>query len=282
MEEVEKAKKEALDLLRSIQTAEDVKEHDQEIVDIMVGFLTASVKTLENWFEEILSMDPDKKGKEIAKFQEATSLSDEEIDEEMNRISAIPGADEYLEPFMEELGKRITPQMEKTGKMMEKLMADLGGAMMGAMGEAFGGMAEEVEEEEDIEIPKGNSFKGEGVKFYGITCVNDVIDLGTWNYYKDSICDISKESISDDLEQLQTFKIFIIEDRTPLENFKEDIDMIEKKRFLLMDGIQKEMDRIATIPGASEEAIRMKDECMAQLGPVADEIDVLLKDIRGS
>ncbi len=225
-------------------------------------------------------MDPDKKGKEIEKFQEATSLADEEIDEEMNRISAIPGADEYLEPFMEELGERITPQMEKTGKMMEKLMTDLGGAMMGAMGEAFGGVAEEMEE--DVEIPKGNSFKGEGVKFYGITCVNDVIDLSTWNYYKDRISDISKESISDDLEQLKTFKIFIVEDRTPLENFKEDIDMIEKKRFLLMEGIQKEMDRIATIPGASEEAIRMKDECMAQLGPVANEIDVLLKDLRGS
>ncbi len=46
MEEVEKAKKKAPDMLRSIQTIDDVKEHGQEIVDLMVGFITASVRTL--------------------------------------------------------------------------------------------------------------------------------------------------------------------------------------------------------------------------------------------
>lgn len=296
MEEVEKAKKEALDMLRSIQTAEDVKEHDQEIVDIMVGFLTASVKTLENWFEEILSMDPDKKGKEIAKFQEATSLADEEIDAEMNRISAIPGADEYLEPFMGELEKRITPQMEKTGKMMEKLMADLGGAMMGAMGEAFGGMGEgmdeasvpgedPVQEEPPKKIPWGDSFNSEDkvvwAKISNLSSMNTICTVGDLDFHKTFIPRTFVEIFSELVPELKGLKKSISEDGSPLEGFQVRLDQIEKIKLLTMEGFQTEMKRMSTIPGASEEVTRIKDESMTRAAPHVEEIEQLLKDIRG-
>ncbi|MEA3558879.1 MAG: hypothetical protein U9R75_06450 [Candidatus Thermoplasmatota archaeon] len=50
---------------------------------------------------------------------------------------------------------------------------------------------------------------------------------------------------------------------------------------MTMEGFQAEMERISTIPGALEEATRIKDECMSRAGPHVEEIDRLLKDIRG-
>ncbi len=288
MGEVEKARKDALELFRTINSFDDVKENREKMRDMIEGLFKAGAAELKRTLEESPDMGPEEAGKLAKQFQDDEFLMNKELSTELERIDSLPGVVDYIEQFTSEDEKRLEPVIEEFTKQMEKLMAivmggveDMMQGMGDAMGEAIGQMKEGMKEEEEVEIPRGNSFKGDGVKFYGITCVNDVIDLSTWNYYKDRICDISKETISDDLGHLQTFKSFIIEDRTPLENFIEDIDMIEKKRFLLMEGIQKEMGRIATIPGASEEAIKIKYECLAQLGPIADEMDVLLKELRG-
>ena len=288
MGEVEKARKNGLELFRTINSIDDAKKNREKMRDAIEDLFKAGAAEMNRSIEESPNMGPEEAVKLVEKFQDDEFLMNEELNTELMRIDSLPGVTDYLGQFESEDEERLNPiidEFTKPGETLMKIVA--GGLVKGmedgmkglgtAMGEAFGEMAEE----EEVEIPRGNSFKGEGVKFYGITCVNDVIDLSTWNYYKDRISDISKDTISDDLEQLKTFKIFIVEDRTPLENFKEDMDMIEKKRFLLMEGIQKEMGRIATIPGASKEAIKIKYECLAQLGPIADEMDVLLKELRG-
>ena len=290
MEEVEKAKKEALDMLRSIQTLDDVKEHDQEVLDLMVGFITASVRTLENWFEEILSLEGEKKGEEIQKFQNTNYLADEEINAEFERIDTIEGSGEYMEQFMGEFEKRIQPQIEKTGQMMEKLMADLGGAMMGAMGEAFGEMGEASApgdgpiQEAPVKIPWGDSFdcddKVVWAKISNMSTMNTICTVNDLESQKSFIPWSFEGIFSELVPELKGIKKSISEDESAMGGFEERLEQIEKIRLLTMEGFRKEMERMSTIPGASEELARIKDESMTRATPHIEEIDKLLKDIK--
>ncbi len=280
MEEIEKAKREALKKLRMIQTLEDVKEHDQEIVDTMVGFLTGAVEILRAWFQDILSLDPEAKHMEIVKFQNDNFLADDEVDIELNRISDIPGADEHLEPFLEQLEERLTPVMEETGEIMEKLMSELGDAMKGGLEEAFGEEEEEEQEEEEVIIDGGSSFKDDQIQFYGISNLNDIRDMVGFNYDKNEICFWAEESINGALETLGSWRNSIVEDGGTYEDFKDWIEMAERKKELLVEGIKTEMDRIATIPKATEEAVKIRDECLAKIDPQVKEIEALVKELR--
>ena len=51
------------------------------------------------------------------------------------------------------------------------------------------------------------------------------------------------------------------------------------RKLILVSGL-KEMERMSTIPGASEEVARIKDESMTRAAPHVEEIDKLLKDIK--
>ncbi len=84
------------------------------------------------------------------------------------------------------------------------------------------------------------------------------------------------------MPELKGFQKAIGEDGGSPDGFQERLDRIEKIGLLTMEGFQKEMERILTIPGASEMATGIKDECMIRVGPHIEEIDKLLKDIRSS
>jgi len=279
MEEIEKAKNEALEKLRAIQTLEDVKEHDQEIVDTMVGFFTGGVEILRAWLQDMASLEPEQKQMEMARMQNSNFLADEDIENELERISSIPGADEYLDPFLGQLEERMTPVMEETQEIMQKLVDEMGAAMMGSMQEAFGGMEEE--EEEEVYIEPGSSFKAEGVQFYGLTCLNEIQDHGGWEYYKERIPELFEDRVKTDLEQLNIFRSFIIEDGVPLDNFRDEIDKIEKMKTMTVEGLNRELERIATIPKAADEALKMKDDCHALIDPKVKEMDALITELRG-
>ncbi len=292
MEEVEKAKKETLEMLRSVQTLDDVKEHDQEIVDLMVGFVTASVRTLENWFEEILSMEPEKKGKEIEKFQNTNYLADEEINAEFERIDTIEGSGDHLEPFMGKFEERIAPQMEKTGQMMEKLMSDLGGAMMGAMGEAFGEMGEisplgeGTIKEAPVKIQWGDSFNSEDkvvwAKISDLSSMNTICTVGDLDFLKTHIPSTYVGIFSELVPELEGIKKSISEGGSPLDEFQERLDQIEQIKLLTMEGFQAEMKRMSAIPEASEELARIGEKSTTGAAPHIEGIEKLLNDIKSS
>lgn len=281
-----------LDLLRSIQTLEDVKEHDQEVVDLMVDFYTASVKSLGDWFEEILTLDPDSKKEEVERFEEKASLADEEIDAEIGRIQMIPGSDEHMNPFMEEFAERVNPQMEKTQEMMLKLMADLGASMMGALAKGMGGgegiefqEVPLIQEDAPPKIGWGNSFSSDDPDVHkltsnmsGMNVITTVNDLeGQKNFIPWSYEDIFKVI----LKELKQFKATKDEGEGPPDDLRVRLDQIGKIMEITTEGLQAEIERISTIPGASEEANRIKDECLTRAEPHIEEIEVLLQELKG-
>jgi len=294
LEDVENARKEALDLLRTIQTLEDVKEHDQEIVDLMVGFYTAYAKSLGDWFEEILKLDPNSKKEEVGKFEEKASLADEELDKEIDRIRMIPGSDEHMDPFMEEFAGRVNPQMDKTQEMMMKLIADLGAYMMGTSAGGMGGeegLSIEFQEgglnqgDAPPKIEWGNSFNSDDPdvrkltsNMSGMNVITTVSELeGQKSFIPWSYEDIFK----DILKELKQFKVTKDEGGGSPDDLRVRLDQIGRIMEITTEGLQAEIERISKIPGASEEANRIKDECLIRAAPHIEEIEVLLQEFKG-
>ena len=49
---------------------------------------------------------------------------------------------------------------------------------------------------------------------------------------------------------------------------------------MMVEGIKTEMERVATLPKATEEALRIRDDCLAKIKPAVDEMDTLSEELR--
>jgi hypothetical protein len=148
--------KEALELLKSIQSVEDLKEHKEQVLGIIEGSIVYMVDALKDILKKSLS--PEKIAQEMGKIQESqidNEQLNQEFELEMERISNISGADEYMESLTEEMEKRMEPHAEELAKLMAELMT----GMMGGVMEGFGEMMNEAfdgELNEVIEIENKN------------------------------------------------------------------------------------------------------------------------------
>lgn len=149
MEQIEKAKTEAIEMLRSIQTLDDLEEHIEEIKDMMEAIILAALDMLQSMFEGSLSQDEEARNEALAKIQDESLIFDPEIDKELSRIAEIPGAEKIMDPFNDEMEERMTPHMEKLAEFMMKFMSDMMGGMMDGMADAMGGMADAMGEMSD-------------------------------------------------------------------------------------------------------------------------------------
>jgi hypothetical protein len=133
--------KEALELVRSIETLDDIKQHKDEILSIIEDSIRFFIEKLKEIIKKDLSLE--EMQNEMVKVQESQMENEklyEEFEIEMNRISDIPGSDEYLETLTADLEARIEP----LAKELTDLMGELMGAMMGGIMEGFGEMMSEA------------------------------------------------------------------------------------------------------------------------------------------
>jgi cell fate (sporulation/competence/biofilm development) regulator YlbF (YheA/YmcA/DUF963 family) len=309
MGEVEKARKNALELFRTINSFDDVKENREKVRDRIEDIFKAGAAELKRSIEESPNMEPEEAGKLVEEFQKDDFLLNEEIEMEMTRIDSLPGVTDYIAQFESEDEERLEPVIEEFTKHMETLMTIMAGDIMGdmedvmkglgtAMGEAIGpmiegigevftGVSEEapIKQEAPIKLPWGESFKSEDMIVHStisrLSSLNMICTVNDLKSQKTFIPFSFKGIFSELLPELKEFKRAIGEDGSSPEEFQDRLDQIEKIKLLAMEGFQTEMERISTIPGASEEVNAIREECMVSIGPAADEIDVLLKEIKG-
>ena len=305
MGDVDKARKSALELFRTLNSIDDVKENREKVRDMVEGLFKAGAAELKRTMEESPNMGPEEAGKLAKQFQDDQFLMNEELETELGRIDSFPGVTDYIEQFGSEDEERLEPIIEEFTKQMEKLMMivmggveDMMQGMGDAMDEAFGQMKEgmmddfsELSEGEPIhqeappKLPWGESFKSEDMNVNSmisrLSSLNMVCTVNDLKSQKTFIPFSFKGLFSELLPELKEFKRAIGEDESSPEEFQDRLDQIEKIKLLAMEGFQTEMKRISTIPGASDEVNVIRDEIMASIGPLADEIDVLLKGIRG-
>ena len=132
-----------------------MKEHREEFL----SFIEDSIKFAVESLKEILkkSLSPAELQKEMDNFQKGQMENEQlgaELESEIERISNIPGAQEYMESLKDEMEKRLEPHAQELAKAMLGLMAGMMGELMGGLGdmlnEAFSEEAEgNVDSEED-------------------------------------------------------------------------------------------------------------------------------------
>jgi len=140
---------EAVNVLKSIQTLDDLKENKEEVLNIIEGFIVDGVKILKDILTK--SLAPDEVQKELENFQVGQEAFGEELEKEMDRISEIPGAEEFVESLRVDMEKRLEPHAQELADTMGEIMGSMMGGMMEGIGEIFNELGDGEEEKDDKE-----------------------------------------------------------------------------------------------------------------------------------
>ena len=281
MDEVEEKTKNALEFLRSIKTLDDMKEHKDEVLDLVVEIIKAGLDVFNKFLEESLSMSDEEKEKGMEKFQDESFMFSPEIEEELDRITELPGAEEYMAGFEEEMKTRLEPYLEEYfGKIMSIMGDFMGGMMEGMMqgiGEAFGEMGKlgddgesdqgEMETEEEVDDRERLDF------LYNLYVVKSLEDL------KENRNEII-QTIDEGLVQYDLWELQTMASGGYFEGDDEKLENLEKRLNLLETELKNEFDRLSKIPEVAEHAKELRQELDNKISPKTAEMHELIPKIR--
>lgn len=140
------ARQKALELMKKINSLEDLKKHHEEIIAFMEESLRYSIDSMK----EVLEMSLGEEGIEakVNTFMDGLDALVEELDSEALRIDGVPGVAEAMGSFNEDMEKRLEP----FGLELEKLSEQLMNKIEGKFFEGFEGIfSDEGEKKEDDE-----------------------------------------------------------------------------------------------------------------------------------
>lgn len=134
MDKGHEARQKALELMKTIDSLEDLQKHQEEIVAFMEESLQYSIDSMK----EILEMSLEEEGIEnkVNAFMEGLDALVEELDSEACRIDGVPGVAEAMGSFNGEMEKHLDP----LGVELEKLSEQLMGKIEGKFFEGFDGI----------------------------------------------------------------------------------------------------------------------------------------------
>ncbi len=119
--------------MRSIHSLDDLKEHEDEILNFVEESIKYGVEALQDILKMSLSIDETKT--ELDQFQAGQDLFSEELQHELDRIANISGAQEYIESLREKMEKRLEPHAQALADNMGKIMAAMMGQFIDGVGE---------------------------------------------------------------------------------------------------------------------------------------------------
>lgn len=136
----------ALEVMKSIQSLDDMKEHKEEILTMIENTFKFLVDSLKEIIKKSLS--PDEIQKEMEKIQEKQIMNEqlgEKMEQELNRIANLPGAEEFIVGLKEEMESRLEPHAEELAVLMGELMTAMMGEVLGGLGELMQDTGDEDE-----------------------------------------------------------------------------------------------------------------------------------------
>jgi hypothetical protein len=288
LEDRDQLKEKTLELLKSINTLDDLKEHKDDVLALIEEFIKIGVNYLKTFFESAASMSSEEKQNELAKFQDDNFLMDEEITGELDRISELPGADEFMENIQVEMEQRIAPHLEEFAEQMANVMGEFMGDLMGGMMDGLGDMMEGMGNMDDM------GDMGDMTELDGMEELNEDIDVNTieplqiaksiqsledFKEKKEALFSSIENSLKSDLELAKKLSNI----PGPRNEIKKKATIIDKHQSLIVDEIEKEFERIDGYPGVTEYAESVMPEMLNRTQPVAVElkyyINTLLHDV---
>ncbi len=140
------ARQKALELMKKINSLDDLKNHQEEIIAFMEESLKYSVDSMK----EILEMPLEEEGiqDKVNSFMDGLDALSEDLDSEANRIDGLPGVAETMGSFNDDMAKRLEPFGLELEKLSEQLMKKIEGKFMKGFGDVF--------------TDKGNEGEGKG------------------------------------------------------------------------------------------------------------------------
>jgi hypothetical protein len=266
MDEVQKSQKKAIEFLITIKTLDDLKKNKDTMLAHMEGIFNAAVKILNDCLDQ--SVPPEEKAKVIAKFQDDSYLFSKEIENEMRRIDSLPGAMEFYNSFQEEMDARIQPYFDEIGEKVNKIMDSMMGGVMKELGGVMEGIGEAMGAGSGFEIDEGKLDVGKGI--FEVQSVEDLKNN------KNTIITEIVGQLEADLETLRYHKkMSIPSDDMMLAGQRR----IRTRQELLRTELEREFERISTLPDASEYAQSVKEEIAARIEPLGKEIMELLGEL---
>lgn len=276
MDNREHITEQTLEFLKSIKSLDDVKEHKKEIFDAVIEMIKSALEILKSFFEKSLSLSQEEKVEKFSKFQDDNFLFTKEVEDELDRIYNLPGADEYMDGFQAELEEQLGPYMEEITQQMAKLAEELFGDLIGGMAEGLaqglGTMFGGDEGEEDISPePRDNEKLDVGQVIYDIQSLEDLKNN------ENKIIEQIEDQLNADLYVLEYHKNINL----PNDNLIQAGHMrIEKRVKLLERELDREFERIGALPDAGDFASAAKERIIKRLEPLRKQINDLLKELK--
>jgi hypothetical protein len=271
MESREEIKKEALEYLTKIKTLDDLKEHKDDIIQTMIKMIKSALEILKSFFETAFSMSSEEKAEELSKFQDDNFLFTKEVEDELDRIYNIPGADEFMDTFQQDLEEQMEPYMEEITQQMTKLAEEFMGDLMGGLGEGLGAMMGESDADEELSSePREDEKLDVGQIIYQIQSIEDLMKN------EDRIITQIEDQLNADLYTMEYNKKIGMVSNSMVQ---AGLMRIEKRQKLLERELDREFNRIGTLPGAKEQANASKEKIKKKLEPTVKQINELLKEL---
>ena len=103
---------------------------------------------------------------------------------------------------------------------------------------------------------------------YGIKSIEELKNS------KDLIIDTIGDKVKDNLQKLQSFK------NIPREDYMTEFKEISSYLEVFDNEGQSEFERLKALPGGAEYIEKFQEDMVSRLGPLLDEMDQLLKELR--
>ena len=128
-------KLEALKLLKSIKTFDDLVKHKDEILDFIEESIRYGIESLKSVLN--MSLSAEELQAEMAKLNLGEDFLGEEIEKELDRLANLPGAKEFIADLRNDMEKRLEPYAHELMELMGKIMGTMMGQIMGNLGEVM-------------------------------------------------------------------------------------------------------------------------------------------------
>lgn len=243
--------REILELIRSIQSAEDFQEKRDVLFKNLEQFVSTNLDTLRKLQGSELSQDEIKI--EFAKFQQDWETMGLALEPEFNRLDTIPGISQLSESVQEEFIKRIEPMAKEGEEIMIRLRA-----------EGATGTPRPPPPREKIERQRLDELE----TLYSIKSIEEL------KTSQDLIFDAIGNKMKDILQKLRSFK------NKPSEEYMTEFNEIERYLDVFDNEGKSEFERLQALPGGVEYFETFMGVLQGRLGPILDEIEQLQKELK--
>lgn len=273
------------DRLKRVQNMDDLKASEVEIAALTEKLFQSSIDEFRSFTEKMEDMPEEDLHAKAAVFQEESFLLPPAVMNEFERIDGLPGDQEFLDGFNNDLEKRIEPFFDQYGRLAEKLMEKL---MSGSLGRMMQGMAVDMENAVEGMTDTIGSTIGGMMQDLGDEEVADEFVFDYNNpatprmmyelYAAPSWEEMDKDVLIEDMEEQLQNDIWELEALTD-EGFsgptEEDLERIEEMRTrmdVFESELDKELDRLGSKSGHPELAAALKVEIMKKISSKVIEI----------